>query len=159
MKSSRGTLQCAQGERIFAAFVLAAMLMFCLPVTAYAHGAKIEYTSEVTIDLVAAYDSGEPMAEAQVVVYTPDAPSTPWLNGTCDEEGRFMFVPDASIPGTWDIQVRQAGHGDMVHITIVEGTAVGESSLGYSIGQIVLMSVCVIWGIAGTVLYFRRRQG
>ncbi|MDY6911580.1 MAG: carboxypeptidase regulatory-like domain-containing protein [Chloroflexota bacterium] len=137
------------------AFVL---LIFCFPVTAYAHGAQIDYTSEVAIDLVATYDNGEAMAEAQVVVYAPNDPSTPWLKGTCDEEGRFTFVPDVSMPGIWDIQVRQAGHGDMVHITIAEGTMIGESSSGYSIGQIVLMSVCVVWGIIGTALFFRWRQ-
>ena len=127
--------------------------------TASAHGAKIEYTIATSIEIVAKYDSGEPMAEAQVSIYAPDDPSTPWLTGTCDEEGHFSFTPDLSIPGTWDIQVRQAGHGDMIHIEIGEGMVSGGSSSGdYSTGQIIVMSVCVIFGLAGTALYFRKRK-
>jgi nickel transport protein len=136
--------------------------MLCLfavllsPAMVYAHGAEIEYTVASSIEIVAKYDSGEPMAEAQVTVYAPDDPSTPWLTGECDDDGRFAFTPDMSKPGTWDIQVRQAGHGDMIHIEIEKGSVIGGSSSGYSTGQIVLMTVCVIWGIIGTALYFRR---
>jgi nickel transport protein len=124
----------------------------------YAHGARIEYTSSTEIEIVAKYDTGEPMGGAQVVVYAPDDPSTPWLTGVCDDEGRFTFVPDSTKPGTWDVQVRQAGHGDMVHIPVGEGAVVAASSGGYSVLQIVLMAVCVVWGIAGTALYFSRRR-
>lgn len=131
---------------------------FCLPATSYAHGTKIEYTIATTIEIVAKYDSGELMAGAQVTVYSPDNPSIPWLTGTCNEEGRFSFKPDLSIPGTWDIQVRQAGHGDMIHIDIEEGAVTGGSSSDYSTGQIIIMAACVIFGIAGISLYFMRRK-
>lgn len=134
------------------------LAVFCLPATSYAHGAKIEYTTATSIEIVAKYDSGEPMAEAQVSVYAPDNPSTPWLTGTCDEKGRFSFNPDVSIPGTWDVQVRQAGHGDMIHINIEEGSVTGGSSSDYSTGQIIIMAACVIFGIAGTALFFVRRK-
>ncbi len=123
-----------------------------------AHGIKIEYAIDTSIKIQAKYDSGQPMAEAQATVYAPDDPSTPWLVGTCDEEGLFSFTPDASIPGTWDIQVRQAGHGDMIHIEIEEGSASSSGSSGYSTSQIIIMSACVIWGIIGTALYFKRRK-
>jgi len=124
---------------------------------AYAHGVRIEYTSSIVVEIVAKYDSGEPMSGAQVVVYAPDAPSTPWLTGVCDDEGRFTFVPDTTKLGTWDVQVRQAGHGDIVHIPVGEDT-VASGDTGYSVLQIVLMAVCVVWGIAGTALYFSRRR-
>jgi len=133
-----------------------ALLMF--PAGAHAHGARIEYTSSAVIEIIAMYDSGEPMGGAQVVVYAPDDPSTPWLTGTCDKEGRFTFSPDSSKPGTWDVQVRQAGHGDMVHISVGDGMAGSSGAGGYSVAQIVLMSVCVIWGITGTALYLSRRR-
>ncbi|TET42260.1 MAG: carboxypeptidase regulatory-like domain-containing protein [Dehalococcoidia bacterium] len=139
------------------------MIGLCLPVKALAHGAKIEYTVNVAIELVATYDNGEPMAGAQFVVYAPDDPSTPWLTGVCDDEGRFSFVPDtskpcASKPCTWDVQVRQAGHGDFVHIPIGEDTLVTGSAGGYTTLQIVLMALCVVWGTVGTALYFSRRR-
>jgi nickel transport protein len=137
---------------------LALLLILGTSTTAYAHGAKIDYTVNMTIDIVAKYDTGEPMGGAQVVVYAPDDPSNPWLTGVCDDEGRYSFTPDTSMPGTWSIQVRQSGHGDIVHIPIGEDTAVTGSAGGYTVLQIVLMAVCGIWGFVGTALYFSRRR-
>jgi len=134
------------------------LIILVVPTKAYAHGVTIEYTSSVEIEIVAAYDNGEPMSGAQVVVYAPDDPSTPWLTGVCDDEGRFTFTPDSSKTGTWDVQVRLAGHGGIVHIPVGEGTVASGGSGGYSVLQIVLMAGCVIWGVVGTALYFSRRR-
>jgi nickel transport protein len=135
------------------------VLSLLLPVPALAHGVNIQYSSDTEITIIAKYDSGEPMAGAQVAVYAPDDPTTPWLTGVCDDEGRFSFTPDASKPGTWDVQVRLAGHGGMVHIPIgTDSTTTSGGVGGYSSLQIALMAVCVIWGCIGTALYFRRRH-
>jgi nickel transport protein len=133
------------------------MLGLALPTEVSAHGVNIEYTSDVTIEIIARYDTGTPMAEAQVAVYAPDEPSTPWLTGVCDEEGRFSFTPDTSRPGIWDVQVRLAGHGGMIHIPVGE-TAAAAGGGGFSHLQIGLMSACVVWGTVGTALYFSRRR-
>jgi nickel transport protein len=133
------------------------MLGLALPVGVYAHGVNIEYTSDITIEIIARYDTGTPMAEAQVAVYAPDEPNTPWLTGVCDEEGRFSFVPDTSQPGIWDVQVRLAGHGGIIHIPVGETTA-AEGGGGFSHLQIGLMAACVVWGSVGTALYFSRRR-
>ena len=135
----------------------AILLALIVTTTALAHGAKIEYAINIAVEIVASYDSGDPMGEAQVTVYAPNDLSNPWLTGTTDEEGRFTFIPDPDIPGTWDVQVRQAGHGDIVHIPVGEGMAT-TGSTGFSWLQIVLMSACVIWGFVGTALYFSRRK-
>ena len=137
------------------AFVL--VLGLSLPLKAYAHGARIEYKVNMAIELVAAYDNGEPMAGAQFVVYAPDDPSVPWLTGFCDDEGRFSFVPDTSRPGTWDVQVRQGGHGDIIHIPVGEGMVAMGGGTNTPL-QIVLMAACVVWGSIGTALYFSRRR-
>lgn len=144
--------------RPIAAVIGVWILCLLLPTEALAHGVSIKYTSDIEITIVARYDSGKPMAGAQVVVYAPDDPSTPWLTGICDDEGRFSFTPDSSMPGTWDVQVRLAGHGGMVHIPIGEGTPSSGSIGGYSYLQIALMAACVIWGSIGTALYFRPRR-
>ena len=145
-----------QRKSILQIVVLLAVVLALWPaMTAFAHGARIEYAVSMSIDIVARYDTGEPMAGGQVTVYAPDDPSTPWLTGFCDEEGRFTFTPDASIPGTWDVQVRQSGHGDMVHIPIDEGM-VASGGAGFTTLQIVLMGICVIWGFVGTALFFSR---
>ena len=144
--------------KIITCLIFVLILGLGLPIKVFAHGAKIEYTVNLEIEIVATYDNGEPMAGAQVVVYAPDDPSTPWLTGVCDDEGRFSFTPDTSKPGTWDVQVRLAGHGDIVHIPIGEDTVATAGTGGYTALQIALMSVCVIWGSVGTALYFLRRK-
>ncbi len=143
--------------RRLAVLLLLGLALVTLGGLARAHGAKISYTIDPTVHLVAAYDSGEPMADAQVTVYAPADPATPWLTGMTDAEGRFSFVPDAAQIGSWDVQVRAAGHGDMVHIPIGEGAALSGTT-GFTTAQIVLMAACVVWGCVGTALYFSRRR-
>jgi nickel transport protein len=143
-------------KRTLFILLLGCLLTLGLTATAFAHGAQITYQLKTTVEIEATYDSGEPMAEGQVTVYAPDDPATPWLTGVCDEEGRFAFTPDPSIPGTWDVQVRQAGHGDMVHIPIGEEGAAA-SGTGFTPLQIVLMAGSVVWGAVGTALFFSRR--
>ncbi len=143
--------------RLVLLFVVLLTLSTAGPVLA--HGAQVEYTLSTAVELVATYDSGEPMAGGQVTVYAPDDPAIPWLTGTCDDQGRFTFTPDPEKPGTWDVQVRQAGHGDIVHIAI--GTGGGSSSGGgggFSPAQIALMAGCVVWGLVGTALFFTGRN-
>ena len=136
---------------------LALLLVLGVTMTASAHGAKIEYTISVAIEIRAAYDTGEPMSGGQVTVYAPDDLSTPWLTGVCDGEGRFLFTPDPAKPGTWDVQVRQAGHGDMIHIPIGEDVAMSGTT-GHTSFQVILMGACVVWGFVGTALFFSRRR-
>ena len=132
------------------------LLALGLATTASAHGVKLAYKINMVIEITAAYDTGEPMGGAQVAVYAPDDPTTPWLTGVCDENGRFIFMPDPSKPGTWDVQVRHMGHGGMIHIPIGEGVATSGGT-GYTPLQIVLMALCVVWGFVGTALFFSRR--
>jgi nickel transport protein len=124
---------------------------------ALAHGARVEYTIGTVVEIEATYDSGEPMAGGQVTVYAPDDLTAPWLTGICDDEGRFSFAPDPGKPGTYDVQVRQAGHGDIVHIPISEGAAISGGS-SFTVPQIVLMAASVGWGFVGTALFFSRRR-
>jgi nickel transport protein len=60
-----------------------------------AHGAHIDYQPTESIQIQAKYDSGDPMQGAQVMVYSPDDLSDPWTQGTTDDQGRFVFAPDA----------------------------------------------------------------
>ncbi|MBA7593495.1 hypothetical protein ES703_00418 [subsurface metagenome] len=135
------------------------LIILGLPTEVHAHGVVIKYTSDIEIEIVATYDTGEPMDGAQVLVYAPDDPSTPWLTGVCDDKGHFTFTPDTSKPGIWDVKIRQAGHGGIIHIPVGEdAVATGSSGGGYSGLQIVLMAACVTWGIIGTALYLSSRK-
>ena len=136
--------------------VLSFICMSTRPVSA--HGTDITYSVGPQVQLQAKFDTGEPMANAQVTIYSPEDPANAWLVGEADAEGRFAFSPDVAMPGRWDIFVRTAGHGDSLYVEIDEAGAVvaGSSSGGLTVAQILLMSASVIWGMIGTALYFAR---
>lgn len=148
---------------------------------AFAHGVDLSITPREGAEVKAAFDGGEPMVGAQVSVFAPGEPDEPWLLGTTDAEGRFFFVPDANLPGTWEAQIRQAGHGGTVRIEVepaaaapateaagpappaearldLEPTGAAQPTAGgLTALQRALMIACVIWGALGTALYFKRR--
>ena len=141
----------------FVTVIATVIFIFSVPLAAFGHGVAIEYQTTKAVGLTARYDTGEPLSNGQVTIYAPDNPSTPWKTGQCDEEGRFTFTPDPSKTGTWDIQVRKAGHGGMIHVN-VGGEETVAGSTGYTTPQIVLMVACVVWGFIGTALFFKRRK-
>jgi nickel transport protein len=128
----------------------------------HAHGARIIWELKGDSVLVsAAFDDGMPMDSAQVTVFSGAEPSVPWLQGFTDERGEFGFVPDSEEALNWDVQVRKAGHGDIVHLSLDPASTSVSGDSGFTTLQIVLMSVCVVWGFIGTALFFssRRKHG
>jgi len=130
---------------------------------AWGHGVDLSYRQTQAVEITATFDSGEPMANAQVVVYAPDEPSQPWLTGTTDEQGRFLFSPDRDEAGTWEVTVRQAGHGDVVTIPVdaEAGTTLATATRASGDGELSplqqwVLAAAVIWGFIGTALFFAR---
>jgi nickel transport protein len=148
---------------------------------ALAHGTEIDYQNVQAIQIDAKYAGGQPMGNAQVTIYSPDNPSTPWKKGTTDEQGQFSFVPDPSKPGNWEVKVRQAGHGNIISIPVNQETVtsptnaeasgskeVTESSNGLNLLQVsqnktedtllqkALLAGAGAWGFFGTALFFAR---
>ncbi|ELR97581.1 carboxypeptidase-like regulatory domain-containing protein [Gloeocapsa sp. PCC 73106] len=126
-------------------------------VEVFAHSAQITYEATPGILITATYDQGQPMAKAQVVVYAPSDPATPWLKGETDAQGNFSFIPDPLQPGNWDIKVRQSGHGALITIPInSENQSVINQSI-YTPMQKLLMSASIAWGFLGTAMFFSRK--
>lgn len=151
-----------RSDKLFLLIVLSlavGLTLILIPLKVSAHGVQISSAVVNGIEITALYDSGQPMAGGQVNVYAPDDPLEPWLTGTCDEQGKFFFIPDYSKPGLWEVKVRLAGHGDLVRIEITgseEATATGTT--GLSSLQKAVMALTVIWGAVGTALFFSRRR-
>jgi nickel transport protein len=141
---------------------------------ALAHGVVLNYRPTNSVELEAVFDNGEPMADAQVLIYSPENPTEPWAEGRTDDQGVFLFTPDPALPGTWEVTVRQAGHGGVVTIP-VEDTATADASEGSEAVAAVapapsetvaaagpspiqqgVMVGSVIWGFIGTALFFSR---
>ncbi len=130
------------------------------PPQALAHSSSVEFTIQPTVELRAVYESDRPMDNAQVTIYSPEDPATPWQTGTTDAQGYFSFSPDQ--PGNWDVKVRQAGHGNLITIPIdTEGevvTMVAEAGVAvYSPLQKTMMAIATVWGFIGTALFFTRK--
>ncbi len=168
---------CATARRAAATAVAAAGCL--LPALACAHGANLDYQMTPGITLQAKYDAGGPMTQAQFTVYAPNDPTTPWLTGKSDAQGRFSFVPDANIPGMWAVQAREAGHGALVQIPIGDSNGSSDATAatattnasaaaptmqsavhtqGVSPMQRWVMVASVAWGFIGTALFFARKK-
>ena len=147
------------GASAAAAALITVLLLLVLGTPAVmAHGVELSYRASEGVEVTTLYDSGEPLAEGQVTVYAPGEPSDPWLTGVCDDEGKFFFIPDVEIPGTWEVKVRQAGHGGIIRIEVEDGAVESGGTTGFTVLQKVVMALAVLWGLAGTALYFRRRK-
>jgi nickel transport protein len=120
------------------------------------HGTGYEILGSGGITIRAFFDSGEPLARANVKVFAPRE-TEPHATSVTDADGVFMFRPDR--PGVWVLQVLdRGGHGvrincDVNDTMVVEKTA-GAGRIG--LGQKMIMAACVLWGFVGTALFFRR---
>lgn len=132
---------------------------------AIAHGVEMQYQTTQAVSVQAKYDTGTPLANAQVTVYAPDS-DTPWLKGTTDDKGAFTFTPDLSKPGTWQVKARLAGHGDVLNVPVGEGgisttsqsAGTASGGAGYTPLQKGVMAASIIWGAIGTALFFLGRK-
>lgn len=128
---------------------LALGLMWTLAgaVPARGHGAIADVTHTLTI--TATYETGEPMAEAQVLVYSPRDGGTPWKVDQTNAQGEYQFTPDTD--GSWEVIIRQAGHGKAVTIPVGTASSGGGGGLSRAAGIAV-----GLWGLLGTALFFSR---
>lgn len=125
---------------------------------AQSHGAHIDYQIAPSVEVQAQFDNGELMVQAQVTVFAPSDPETPWQTGITDDDGSFSFSPDPSQTGDWEVQVRQAGHGSSITIPVGSDEAIASATGGdLSPAQKLLMTGLGLWGLLGTGLYFSNR--
>ena len=133
-------------------------------VKALAHGTNIQYRQTQAIEIKATYDDDMPMANAQVVVYTPGDPASPWIQGKTDDKGYFIFIPDYFQSGNWEVKVRQSGHGGIISIPLTSSTnpdfntKTSSGGAGYTSLQKLVMAAVGVWGFVGTALFFSRRK-
>ncbi len=161
--------------------LLLVLLLIMLPtLSTAAHGVEIAHTIDPTSGIItvrAAFDTGEALSEAQVAIFAPSDMINPWMTGVTDTDGVFTFAPDYTIEGVWDVQIRKAGHGGLIHLTLnasmippadslvsaapVSADSPAQNNLlgnGFTPVQVIIMSASVIWGFIGTALYFSRRK-
>jgi nickel transport protein len=84
--------------------------LFYGPPDARAHGTDYSLVEGEALTAVAFnYSDGEPMAYAEVLVFSPQDPKVEHQNGRTDKHGKFAFCPD--MPGAWRISANDGmGH-------------------------------------------------
>ncbi|MEN9205333.1 MAG: carboxypeptidase-like regulatory domain-containing protein [Thermostichales cyanobacterium BF4_bins_65] len=151
--------------------LLPSLLLWGLGMPVWAHGVELGFSTTPAIEVQARYDTGQPMAKAQVTVFAPGDPGVAWLTGQTDGEGRFWFRPDPAQLGAWQVRVRQGGHGGMLTIPV---TTPAEDVMGdepeapdlkipasppasLSPWLRLGMAASWVWGLVGTALFFARK--
>ncbi|HPF05961.1 MAG TPA: hypothetical protein PK293_07985 [Spirochaetota bacterium] len=136
------------------------LIILALAASAYSHGTKYEIVRSGKIDIKAMFDSGEPMSDADILVFPPGSTKAS-VTERADAKGIFSFAPDRA--GTWTLQVRdKTGHGMRINLDIDETLSIkGDSpdGSGLNTAQKVIMALCVVWGAVGTALYFKGKKG
>ena len=95
-------------KRLTLILILALHLVSISPLTALAHGVEFKYEANLSYLITGSFVDGSPY-QRQVSIYAPDDPKNPWVTGTSDEQGQYLFTPDLTKPGIWTVQFRQAG--------------------------------------------------
>ncbi|MBD3320985.1 MAG: carboxypeptidase regulatory-like domain-containing protein [Chitinivibrionales bacterium] len=124
----------------------------------YSHGTAYEIIRPDSITIRASFDTGEPIAHTDVLVFPPDQTEAQ-SEVTTDANGIFAFSPDR--PGTWSLQVRgRGGHGMRINLDINQELLPGEPSGSGRVSylQKIVMAACVVWGLTGTALFFSRKK-
>lgn len=140
--------------------VILSTLLFlaaCLSGTAlFAHGVKMLVLTKGT-GIEARYSDSSPLSDSEVTVFSPSNDKEPYLKGITDKNGRFMFFPD--VKGKWTISIDDGmGHMGKKTVNISDSFEALITDNGtFSTMQLAVMALCVIWGLAGTALYFKKR--
>ncbi|WP_080811828.1 carboxypeptidase-like regulatory domain-containing protein [Halomicronema hongdechloris] len=136
-----------------------------LPAKALAHAVETHYVLDDVLEFQSTYSTGEPMAEATVEIYAPNNSEEPWLVTTTDELGRFSFLPDASLPGDWDVVIRQEGHGDILTVPVEADGGIDVDAIVNRLSQDIhyaatpaLLASSTAVGLGGIALAFSRRR-
>ena len=140
--------------------VLIALFLLCAVPTSVlqAHGAdsSVEIDGS-TITVIALFDTGETMSEAQIVVYTPDDPQNGWLAGVADANGVYSFDLDNTLEGRWAVSIRTAGHGEILYLDVAaDGSVSAEIDSGGTTR--IILAVVVVLLLAAVAAYFSRGQ-
>ncbi|MBD3419481.1 MAG: hypothetical protein GF398_05115 [Chitinivibrionales bacterium] len=125
----------------------------------FAHGTQFYRLSHTGIVLQAEFDTKQPIAQAQVLLFAPGS-STPNDTTITDAHGRFFILP--TRPGTWIAQVRgKGGHGMRINVNIDENMLAQVNKAeagGITFMQKTIMAACVVWAAIVTALYVTQRK-
>ncbi|HEY1798718.1 MAG TPA: DUF4198 domain-containing protein [Stellaceae bacterium] len=126
---------------------LAMVLLACLLVCAGAErpAAAFNLFAMRTVDVQFATRDGKPMADAEVQVFSPDAPNKVAVTGRTDKDGKFSFETDRD--GLWTAEARSPT--EVARATVRVGDTNAKPGFAQSpyflLGLLSLLLVIAIW--------------
>jgi nickel transport protein len=143
--------------------------LLAFPTKVLAHVVETNYLlTNDRLEITANYNTGEPVEKTPVVVYAPNNPSQPWMQGTTDAQGRFSFQPDPKIQGDWTVEigeVEKSDHGDILTVPVdkkgVEFEKISQipQNKMHLHDPLTVMGVIALSGSAATTFLLTRKQG
>lgn len=88
------------------------------PIKTFAHTMQTNYLFSDQLEFQTTYSTDEAAKDAEVIIFAPNNLEEPWLESRTDEEGRFSFMPDTAIPGDWEVQIIDEGHGEVLIVPV-----------------------------------------
>ena len=97
--------------------VLVSLLGF--PSKVFAHGVETNYSLNIkSLELQSLFSTGEAFKDAPVIVHPPAGSDYAPIAGRTNEQGMFVFEPDYSVSGEWEVEIGEDSHWDMLTIPV-----------------------------------------
>ena len=137
--------------------LLTLTILFAAQTMLFAHGVQYTVSRENTVVVHASYSSGEPMAYAEIKIYSPGDADIEYQNGRTDRHGVFAFFPDTK--GEWTIRADDgAGHGFTARVDVEEIKDIPMIEGALTPVQKFIVGLATAWGFLGFFFYFRSRR-
>ena len=106
----------------FLAIFILLLSLSLFPQAASAHMVETYYNAkDNSLEIQALFSTGEKFNGADVIVHPPSNSNYLEIRGFTDEQGKFLFHPDYSVPGVWSVEIgdeMESNHWDMLTIPV-----------------------------------------
>jgi nickel transport protein len=148
------------------AYLPLVLVVMSIPAKTLAHTMQTNYLFTDELEFQSTYSTDEAAKNADVIIYAPNNLEKPWLESKTDEEGRFSFLPDQNIPGDWEVQIIDEGHGEVIIVPVTENgvdfeniSHEAQQDLHYSSSPMSpLHSLLITVGVGGLWFTFLRKS-
>ena len=133
------------------------LILFAAQTVIFAHGVQYSVSRENSVIIHASYSTGEPMAYAEIKIYSPEDADIEFQNGRTDRRGVFAFFPDTE--GKWTVKADDgAGHGFTAKVDVEEIMDIPLIEGALTPIQKFIVGLAVAWGFLGFFFYFKSRR-
>ena len=137
--------------------LLAIVLILCMTLVPAASAHRVHVRELISeVEIKAWYGGGDPMANADVKVYSiRDEQEKLYLEGKTDENGLYYFTPELGT-SSYRVEVEDSGHGNELEFDLTAGSQPEDAELPLYMS--VLVGFGFLAGIGGIAAYLSARK-